>query len=482
MSAGWGSTGKIKLFYASNYFEQLYDYARQLIKAGKAYVDSLSAEEIRDYRGTLTQPGKNSPFRERSVEENLELFRQMRAGEFDDGQHVLRAKIDMASPNIVLRDPTLYRIKKVPHYRRGTEWQIYPLYDFTHCLSDAIEGITHSICSLEFENNRALYDWVLDNLPVPCHPQQIEFARLNLSYTVLSKRKLIELVEGGHVPGWDDPRLPTISGMRRRGYPPEAIRNFCERIGVAKADSMVDFALLEFSVRELLNQSAPRVMGVLRPLKVVIENYPQDQVEELEAINNPENPAAGTRKVPFSREIYIEKDDFMEEAPKKFFRLAPGREVRLRYAYFITCEDVVKDPNTGEVTELRCKYDPATRGGNAPDGRKVKGTLHWVSASHAVTAEVNLYNHLFTQENPSKAAQGHSFIEALNPDSLEVLKECRLEPSLAQANPGEQFQFERLGYFCLDRRTPPGGRPVYNRIVTLRDTWAKIQIKTQKKK
>jgi len=468
-----------KLFYASDYFEQLYAYAEQLIKAGKAYVDSLSAEEIREFRGTLTEPGTNSPYRERSVAENLDLFQRMRAGEFEEGRHVLRAKIDMSAANIVLRDPTLYRIKKMPHYRRGTEWQIYPMYDFTHCLSDAIEGITHSICTLEFEINRALYDWVLDNLPVPCHPQQIEFARLNLSYTVLSKRKLIELVDGGYVSGWDDPRLPTISGMRRRGYPPEAIRNFCERIGVAKADSMVDFALLEFCVRETLNKSAPRVMGILRPLKVIIENYPPDQVEELEAINNPEDPEAGIRKVPFAREIYIERDDFMEAPPKKFFRLAPGREVRLRYAYFITCTGVVKDPNTGEVVELRCTYDPATRGGDAPDGRKVKGTLHWVSKPHAVEAEVRLYNHLFTAENPAEAGAGNSFLETLNPDSQQVLKGCRLEPGLAGAKPGERFQFERLGYFCVDSGNGSAGRPVFNRIVTLRDTWAKILKKTE---
>ena len=468
-----------KLFYASDYFEQLYGYAVQLIKDGKAYIDSLSAEEIREYRGTLTEPGKNSPYRDRSIEENLDLFERMQAGEFDDGTHVLRAKIDMASPNIVLRDPTLYRIKKVPHYRRGTEWQIYPMYDFTHCLSDAIEGITHSICTLEFEINRALYDWVLDNLPVPCHPQQIEFARLNLTYTVLSKRKLIKLVEDGHVAGWDDPRMPTISGMRRRGYPPEAIRNFCERIGVAKADNMVDFALLEFCVREILNKTAPRMMGVLQPLKVVIENYPEDQVEELEAINNPEDPSAGTRMVPFSREIYIERDDFMEDPPKKFFRLAPGREVRLRYAYFVTCTDVIKDPDTGEVVELRCTYDPATRGGDSPDGRKVKGTLHWVSASHAVNAEVRLYNHLFEKENPNEVAEGQTFADALNPDSLEILEGCRLEPSLAEADRNERYQFERIGYFCLDSRDTSEEKLVFNRIVTLRDTWAKILKKSK---
>jgi glutaminyl-tRNA synthetase len=470
-----------KLFYASDYFEQLYDYAVQLIKAGKAYVDSLSAEEIREFRGTLTEPGKNSPYRGRSIEENLDLFERMRAGEFDDGEHVLRAKIDMASPNIVLRDPTLYRIKKLPHYRRGSDWLIYPMYDFTHCLSDAIEGITHSICTLEFEINRALYDWVLDQLPVPCHPQQIEFARLNLTFTVLSKRKLIKLVEDGHVSGWDDPRMPTISGMRRRGYPPEAIRNFCERIGVAKADSMVDFALLEFCVREILNKTAPRMMGVLKPLKVVIENYPEDRTEMLEAINNPEDPTAGTRSVPFSREIFIERDDFMEDPPKKFFRLAPGREVRLRYAYFITCTDVIRDPDSGEVSELRCSYDPATRGGDAPDGRKVKGTLHWVSAAHAIDAEVRLYNHLFVKENPNEVEAGKTFADALNPDSLEILPGCKLEPALAGAEPGERYQFERIGYFCRDSRDATGAEPVFNRIVTLRDTWAKILKQTQKK-
>ena len=471
-----------RLFFASDYFEQLYDYAVQLIKDGKAYVDSLSSEQIREYRGTLTEPGRNSPFRDRSVEENLDLFERMRAGEFEDGRHVLRAKIDMASPNIVLRDPTLYRIKKVPHYRRGREWEIYPMYDFTHCLSDAIEGITHSLCTMEFEINRALYDWVLDNLPVPCHPRQIEFARLNLSYTVLSKRKLVRLVEEGHVSGWDDPRLPTISGLRRRGYPPAAIRRFCDRIGVAKADSTVDVALLEFCVREILNKTAPRVMGVLRPLKVVIDNYPRGQAEELEAVNNPEDPAAGTRSVPFSREIYIERDDFMEDPPKKFFRLAPGREVRLRYAYFVRCTDVVKDPATGEVVELRCTYDPATRGGDAPDGRKVKGTLHWVSAPHALQTEVRLYSHLFTQENPNEVADGKSFIDLLNPDSLEVLKGCRLEPGLSEAVGGQRFQFERLGYFCVDARDSSAGRPVFNRIVTLRDTWAKIMKQAQGRK
>ena len=466
-------------YYASNYFEQLFEYAVQLIKAGKAYVDSLSAEEIREYRGTLTAPGKNSPYRERSIEENLGLFERMRAGEFKDGEHVLRAKIDMASPNIIMRDPTLYRIRHIPHYRTGNMWCIYPMYDYTHCLSDSIEGITHSNCTLEFESNRELYDWVLDNLEV-FHPQQIEFARLNLSFAVLSKRKLIRLVKDGHVDGWDDPRLPTISGVRRRGYPPEAIRNFCDRIGVAKADSMVDMAFLEYCVRENLNKTAPRVMGVLHPLKVIIDNYSADEEEELEAINNPEDPSAGTRMVPFSRELYIERDDFMEDPPKKFFRLAPGREVRLRYAYFITCVDVVKDPDTGEVTELHCIYDPATRGGDAPDGRKVKGTLHWVSARHAIDARVCLYDHLFTKENPNEVEGDQDFTAYLNPNSLEVLTNCKLEPSLANAAPASRCQFERLGYFCVDSKDSSPESPVFNRTATLRDTWAKI-LKAQKK-
>ena len=468
-------------FYASDYFEQLFEYAVQLIKAGKAYVDSLNADEIRKYRGTLTEPGKNSPYRERSVEENLDLFEHMRAGEYEEGDHVLRAKIDMSSPNMLMRDPTLYRIKKAPHYRSGKMWVIYPMYDFTHCLSDSIEGITHSVCTLEFEINRELYDWVLDQLEV-FHPQQIEFARLNLSHTVLSKRKLIRLVEEGHVGGWDDPRMPTISGLRRRGYTPEAIRNFCERIGVAKADSMVDMALLEYCVREDLNKHAPRVMGVLNPLKVVIENYPEDKEEELEAINNPEDASAGTRNIPFSREIYIERDDFMEDPPKKFFRLAPGREVRLRYAYFITCVDVVKDPASGEITELRCTYDPETRGGDAPDGRKVKGTLHWVSAKYAITAEVRLYNHLFLKENPNAVEEGKEFSDYLNPESLEVLTNCKLEPGLKNAAPGTRVQFERLGYFCVDSADSKDESPVFNRTVTLRDTWAKILKSQQKNK
>jgi len=467
-------------YYASNYFEQLFEYAVQLIKAGDAYVDSLTADEIRQYRGTLTEPGRNSPYRERSIEENLDLFERMRAGEFQDGEHVLRAKIDMASPNIILRDPTLYRIKHVSHYRTGKMWCIYPMYDFTHCLSDSIEGVTHSNCTLEFETNRALYDWVLDRLDV-YHPRQIEFARLNLSFTVLSKRKLIRLVQEGHVSGWDDPRMPTISGMRRRGYTPEAIRNFCERIGVAKADSMVDMALLEYCIREDLNKRSPRVMGVLRPLKVVIDNYPADQFEELDAINNPEDQSMGTRKVPFSRELYIERDDFMEDPPRKFFRLAPGREVRLRYAYFIKCEEVVKNPVSGEIVELRCTYDPATRGGDAPDGRKVKGTLHWVSAAHSLPAEVRLYDHFFVKENPIEVEEGKDFSDYINPNSLEILRDCRVEPSLAETNPGDRCQFERLGYFCVDAKESQPDSLIFNRTVTLRDTWAKI-LKGQKKK
>lgn len=460
-------------YYASDYFEQLFEYAVQLIKKGKAYVDSLSADQVQEYRGTLTEPGKNSPYRERSIEENLDLFERMRAGEFEEGDHVLRAKIDMASPNMLMRDPTLYRIKKVPHYRTAGMWVIYPMYDFTHCLSDSIEGITHSICTLEFEINRELYDWVLSELEV-YHPQQIEFARLNLSHTVLSKRKLIRLVEEGHVDGWDDPRIPTISGLRRRGCTPESIRNFCDRIGVAKADSMVDIALLEYCIREDLNKKAPRVMGVLRPLKVIIDNYPEGQVEQLDAVNNPEDPDMGTRKVPFSRELYIEQDDYMEKPPKKFFRLAPGREVRLRYAYFITCVDAVKDPKTGKVIELHCTYDPQTRGGDAPDGRKVKGTLHWVAAPQAVSAEVRLYDHLFVRENPNEGEEGKDFSDYINPNSLEVLKNCLVEPSLSKAEPESRYQFERLGYFCADAKDSKQGSLVFNRTATLRDTWAKI--------
>lgn len=468
-------------FFASDYFEQLYDFAVQLIKEGKAYVDSLNADEIRRHRGTLTEIGTESPYRTRSIEENLDLFERMRRGEFHDGAHVLRAKIDMAHPNLLMRDPTLYRIRKAHHHRTGDAWCIYPMYDFTHCLSDALECITHSICTLEFENNRALYDWVLDQLETPCRPHQYEFARLNLSFTVLSKRKLIQLVEEGYVNGWDDPRMPTLSGYRRRGYTPEAIRNFCERIGVAKANSMVDIALLEYSIREDLNRRAPRVMGVLRPLKIVIENYPEGQTEMLDAVNNPEDATMGTRNVPFSKVLYIEQDDFMEDPPKKFFRLAPGREVRLRYAYFITCQEVVKDPGTGDIAELRCIYDPATKGGNAPDGRKVKATLHWVSAEHAVEAEVRLYDRLFTKENPDEKADGKTFKDFINPDSLEILAACKLEPSLAEAEPEQYFQFERLGYFCVDSKKSSADRLVFNRTVTLRDTWAKIA-KSNKKR
>ena len=462
-----------RLYFASDYFEQLYDYAVQLIKKGKAYVDSLSADDIRAYRGTLTEPGRESPFRNRSVDENLDLFIRMRSGEFEEGAHVLRAKIDMAHPNLLMRDPTLYRIRKASHHRTGDTWCIYPMYDFTHCLSDSLEGITHSVCTLEFENNRQLYDWVLDELEV-YHPQQIEFARLNLTHTVLSKRKLIQLVEEGHVSGWDDPRMLTISGMRRRGYTPEAIRNFCERIGVAKRDSTVDMALLEHTLREDLNKRAWRVMGVLRPLKVVIDNYPEGQVEELEAENSPEDPSLGKRRLPFSREIFVEQDDFLEEAPRKFFRLSPGREVRLKHAYYITCVNVVKDEHTGEVVELHCTYDPATRGGWSEDGRKVKGTLHWVSAAHAIRAEVRLYDHLFTRENPADEKDGASFKDFLNPESLTTLSGCLLEPSLKAASPDTFYQFLRQGYFCLDQQDSTDILPVFNRTATLRDTWAKI--------
>ena len=467
-------------YAASDYFEQIYGYAVQLIQEGKAYVDSLSAEEIRQYRGTLTEPGRESPYRNRSIEENRDLFARMRAGEFEDGTHVLRAKIDMASPNLLMRDPTLYRIKHVHHYRTGDKWCIYPMYDFTHCLSDSIEGITHSLCTLEFENNRELYDWVLSRLNV-FHPQQIEFARLNLTYTVLSKRKLITLVDGGYVDGWDDPRMPTISGIRRRGYTPSAIRNFCDRIGVAKSNSTVDMALLEYCVREDLNKSAPRVMAVLHPLKVVITNYPEGQVEELEAENNPEDPAMGSRMLPFSRVLYVERGDFREDAPRKWFRLAPGREVRLKHAYYITCTEVIKDETTGEIVELRCTYDPQTRGGWSQDGRKVKGTLHWVSAAHAVEAEVRLYENLFTRENPNDVEEGKDFTGHINPDSLDVLTACRVEPGLAAAPPGSRYQFLRLGYFCVDTKYTTARKPVFNRTVTLKDTWAKID-KAQKQK
>ena len=456
-----------RLFYASDYFQKLYDYAVLLIKDGKAYVDSLSADEIREYRGTLTEPGKPSPYRNRPVEENLHLFERMRNGEFEEGAHVLRAKIDMTSGNINMRDPVLFRIMHSPHYRQGTKWVIYPMYDYAHPISDAEEGITHSLCSLEFEDHRPLYDWFIENLPVPARPVQIEFARLNLNYTVMSKRKLLTLVNEKIVSGWDDPRMPTLSGLRRRGFTPEAIRNFCDAIGVAKRDAIVDFAQLEHAIRDDLNKHSPRVMAVLRPLRVVIENYPENSTEELEAVNNPEDPAAGTRKVPFSRVLYIEQDDFRENPPKKFFRLAPGREVRLRYAYFITCKEVVKDA-AGNIVELRCTYDPATRGGDAPPGKpSPKATLHWVSAAHSLPAEVRLYDRLFDEERPGNDSP-------INPNSLEVLTSCQIEPSLKDAKPLDRFQFERLGYFCLDPDSKPNAL-VFNRTVTLKDTWAKIE-------
>jgi glutaminyl-tRNA synthetase len=457
------------LYHASDYFEQLYEWAEHLIGAGKAYVDDQSPTEMRANRGTLTEPGRNSPFRDRTVEENLDLFRRMRAGEFKNGARVLRAKIDMASGNINLRDPTLYRILHAAHPRTGDKWCIYPSYDFAHGQSDAIEGITHSLCTLEFEDHRPLYDWLIEHLPVPSRPRQYEFARLNLSYTVLSKRVLTELVRGGHVSGWDDPRMPTLAGLRRRGVPPEAIREFVRRIGVAKANSVVDVAMFEHSVREVLNRTALRRMAVLRPLKVVIENYPAGRSEELEAVNHPDNPAAGTRRIRFGRELYVERDDFMENPPKKFYRLSPGREVRLRYAYFITCRDVVKNA-AGEVTELRCSYDPATRGGNAPDGRKVQATLHWISAADAVSAEVRLYNQLFAKPDPDVS----NFATDLNPDSLELLTDAKIEPALAADDAAEPVQFERQGYFYRDPDSKPG-RPVFNRTVGLRDTWAKVQ-------
>ncbi|MCK4291876.1 MAG: glutamine--tRNA ligase/YqeY domain fusion protein [Planctomycetes bacterium] len=460
------------LYYASDYFEQMYEYAVQLVKAGKAYVCDLTAEQTRQYRGTLTEPGEDSPYRSRSVNENLDLFERMRRGEFPDASRTLRAKIDMTHPNLNMRDPIMYRILHAEHHRTGDKWCIYPMYDWAHGLEDSVEKITHSICTLEFENHRPLYDWFLDELGIH-HPQQIEFARLNLTYTVMSKRKLLRLVEQGHVGGWDDPRTPTISGLRRRGYSPAAIREFCKRIGVNKFNSTVDIALLEHCLREDLNKNSPRVMAVLRPLKVVIDNYPEGQVEELDAVNNPEDPAAGTRKVPFSRELYIEREDFMEEPPKKFYRLAPGREVRLRYAYFVTCADVVKDQN-GQIVELHCTYDPATRGGDAPDGRKVKSTLHWVCAEHALEAEVRLYDNLFTKENPDDAPEGEDFTANLNPNSLEILSSCKVEPSLAGAEPLSRYQFERLGYFCVDPETSDE-KLVFNRTVTLRDTWARIQ-------
>ena len=462
-----------RLFYASDYFEQMYHYAVQLIKDGKAYVDDLSSDDTREYRGTLTEPGKESPYRNRSADENLNLFERMRAGEFENGTRVLRAKIDMASPNLNMRDPVMYRILHAEHHRTGNKWCIYPMYDWAHGLEDSIEGITHSICTLEFEDHRPLYDWFLDQLGV-YHPQQIEFARLNLTYTVMSKRKLLQLVQRGHVTGWDDPRLLTVSGLRRRGYTPNSIRNFCDRIGVAKTDSTIDIALLEHCIRDDLNKSAPRVMAVLNPLRVVIDNYPEGQTEEMDAINNPEDPGAGTRKVPFSRVLYIEQDDFREDPPSKFFRLAPGREVRLRYAYLITCVGLVKDEHTGEVVELHCTYDPATRGGDTPDGRKVKGTIHWVSATHALEAEVHLYDRLFTAEDPGNLTDGGSFESVLNRDSLQILR-GHVEPSLAGAAPGSRYQFERLGYFCVDSKDSSTERLVFNRTVTLRDSWAKIE-------
>ena len=461
------------MHFASDYFEQLYGYAVELIRKNLAYVDSQSAEEMRRSRGTLTEPGTDSPFRNRTVEENLDLFARMRAGEFEDGAHVLRAKIDMASGNINLRDPVLYRIRRAHHHRTGDAWVIYPMYDFAHPPSDALEHITHSLCTLEFEDHRPLYDWLIENLPVPARPRQIEFARLNLTYTVMSKRRLLELVQNGDVSGWDDPRMPTIVGMRRRGYTPEAIRAFCDRIGVAKRENLIDVALLEHAVREDLNKTAPRVMGVIRPLRVVIENYPEGDSEEVDVPNNPEDPGAGARRVPFSKVLYIEQDDFREDPPKKYFRLAPGREVRLRSAYFVTCTGFTKDPASGEVTEVRCTYDPATRGGDAPDGRKVKATLHWVSAAHALNAEVRLYDRLFTVEEPGKV---DDYRPVINPASLEVVAGARVEPSAATAPPGTRFQFERIGYFCVDTDSTPE-RPVFNRTVTLKDTWAKIEQK-----
>ena len=467
-----------RLYFASDYFEKFYEFAIFLIKKGKAYVDSLSADEIREYRGSLTEPGKESPFRNRNVEENLDLFERMRNGEFPNGKHVLRAKIDMASGNLNMRDPVLYRILHASHHRTGDTWCIYPMYDFAHGQSDSIEGITHSVCTLEFEDHRPLYDWFIDELELACHPQQIEFARLNLTYTIMSKRKLVRLVTEGHVASWDDPRMPTISGLRRRGYTPEAIRDFCDRIGVAKKASMVDMALLEHCLREDLNKRANRFMAVLKPLRVVLENFPEGNVDMLDAVNNPEDPSAGTRKVPFSKVLYIEQDDFMEDPPKKFFRLAPGREVRLRYGYFITCVDVIKDKETGKVVELRCTYDPATRGGNAPDGRKVKATLHWVSAEHALQAKVRNYNHLFVKENPEDVNEGEDFTAYINPDSLEILYNCRLEPGLAGIQPEDIVQFERLGYFCADRYDCTKENLVFNRTVTLRDTWARLKKKS----
>jgi glutaminyl-tRNA synthetase len=464
----WGKN----IYFASDYFEKLYGFAVELIQSGKAFVCELTLDEIAGHRGTPTKPGTNSPYRDRSPGENLELFQRMRDGEFADGTRVLRAKIDMASPNLHMRDPVLYRIRKTLHHRTGNKWCLYPMYDFTHCLSDSIEGITHSLCTLEFEVHRPLYDWVLDNVAIDSRPRQIEFARLSLTYTVLSKRKLLTLVEEGRVNGWDDPRMPTVSGLRRRGYTPASIRSFCKTIGITKFNSLTDVALLEHSIRQDLNDTTPRRMAVLRPLKVVITNFDEDKVEELEAANHPKDPEAGTRSVPFTREIYVERDDFMEEPPRKFFRLGPGREVRLRFAYFITCNEVIKNA-AGEVTELHCTYDPETHGGSAPDGRKVKGTIHWVSASHAFEAQVRLYDRLFTVEDPNKEDDGKTYLDHLNAESQEVIADAKLEPGLAKAEPGERFQFERLGYFCADTGDSQAGKPVFNRTVTLRDAWAK---------
>jgi len=461
-----------RLYFGSDYFEQMYEWAERLIQSGKAYVCDLPLEEVRAKRGTLTQPGMDSPYRDRTIDENLDLFRRMRAGEFPDGSKTLRAKIDMAHANMNMRDPVMYRILQAPHHRTGNQWCIYPMYDWAHGNEDSIEGITHSICTLEFEDHRPLYDWFLDSLGV-FHPQQIEFARLDLTYTVMSKRKLLELVKGGRVSGWDDPRMPTICGLRRRGYTPEAVRELCARVGVAKFNSTIDIQLLEHCIREDLNKRAPRVMVVLRPLRLVIENYPDGQVEAMDAVNNPEDPAAGTRKVPFSKTLYIERDDFMEDPPRKFFRLAPGREVRLRYGYFVTCTDVVKNAN-GEIVEVRCTYDPATRGGDAPDGRKVKGTIHWVSAEHALTAEVRLYEHLFAKEDPNVVEEGKTWLDNLNPDSLAVIAEAKTEPSLTGAAPGSRYQFERMGYFCVDPDSTTS-KLVFNRTVTLKDSWKKIE-------
>lgn len=465
----WGD----RLRHASDYFEQLYRYAVELIEGGKAYVCSLNAEEIRQYRGTLREPGKDSPYRTRTVAENLDLFERMRAGEFADGAHVLRAKIDMSSPNLNMRDPTIYRIRHSPHYRTGDEWCVYPMYDFTQCLSDSIEGVTHSLCTLEFEDHRPLYDWFLDQLDVPCHPQQIEFSRLSLEYTVMSKRILNRLVDDGHVDGWDDPRVPTLVGLRRRGYTPEAIRDFCERIGITKKDNLIEMSLLESCIREDLDRRAPRVLAVLHPLRLVIDNYPEDEVDEFDAPYHPNDPAMGSRRVPFSRVLYIEQDDFREDPPKKFFRLSPGREVRLRYAYLVKCTSVERDESTGEVVAVHCTYDPKTRGGAAPDGRKVKGTLHWVSAAHSLATEVRLYDRLFVKANP--LAETGDFSDHLNPHSLETLTEARIEPSLADAAAPSFFQFERQGYFCVDSRDTPNATLVFNRTVTLRDSWAKIE-------